>query len=153
MYIYYMHTHAYTYIHTYIQLSSHRFAVREMRQSLRMFQFSIPFSTVVSRIGPALYGEDDGTVQATFQVVYMIGWAPHESQPQPKRRGSGKVWRLSCLEYHACFVFIPVTFLAIIIRKLQVSDRKYPALCWIRLFPRGKIPENVHLKINGQYLS
>ncbi|CAB1104389.1 unnamed protein product [Ectocarpus sp. CCAP 1310/34] len=37
-----------------------------------------------------LYGEDDGTVQATFQVVYMIGWAPHESQPQPKRRGSGQ---------------------------------------------------------------
>eukprot|EP00752_Nemacystus_decipiens_P005287 g4795.t1 len=38
----------------------------------------------------ALYGEDDGTIQATFQVVYMIGWAPHESQPQPKRRGSGQ---------------------------------------------------------------
>ncbi|CAM9587522.1 unnamed protein product [Ascophyllum nodosum] len=38
----------------------------------------------------ALYGEEDGTVQATFQIVYMIGWAPHESQPQPKRRGSGK---------------------------------------------------------------
>ncbi|CAM9498829.1 unnamed protein product [Scytosiphon promiscuus] len=37
-----------------------------------------------------LYGEDDGTIQATFQVVYMIGWAPHESQPQPKRRGSGQ---------------------------------------------------------------
>lgn len=38
-----------------------------------------------------LYGEEDGTVQATFQVVYMIGWAPHDSQPQPKRRGSGQV--------------------------------------------------------------
>lgn len=40
-----------------------------------------------------LYGEEDGTIQATFQVVYMIGWAPHESQPQPKRRGSGQVSR------------------------------------------------------------
>lgn len=38
-----------------------------------------------------LYGENDGSVPATFQVVYMIGWAPHESQPQPKKRGSGKV--------------------------------------------------------------
>jgi hypothetical protein len=38
-----------------------------------------------------LYGEEDGSVPATFQVVYMIGWAPHESQPQPKKRGSGKV--------------------------------------------------------------
>lgn len=41
--------------------------------------------------GAAMYGEEDGTVEATFQVVYMIGWAPHESQPQPKRRGSGQV--------------------------------------------------------------
>lgn len=38
-----------------------------------------------------LYGEEDGTIQATFQVVYMIGWAPHDSQPKPKRRGSGQV--------------------------------------------------------------
>lgn len=28
---------------------------------------------------------------ATFQVVYMIGWAPHDSQPRPKKRGSGRV--------------------------------------------------------------
>ncbi|CAM9125654.1 unnamed protein product, partial [Discosporangium mesarthrocarpum] len=37
-----------------------------------------------------IYGEPDGTVEATFQVVYMIGWSPHESQPTPKRRGSGQ---------------------------------------------------------------
>ncbi|CAN0027143.1 unnamed protein product, partial [Choristocarpus tenellus] len=37
-----------------------------------------------------MYGEEDGTVQATFQVVYMIGWAPHESQPRAKRRGSAQ---------------------------------------------------------------
>ncbi|CAM9166671.1 unnamed protein product, partial [Phaeothamnion confervicola] len=40
----------------------------------------------------ALYGEDDGdgsiSVPASFQVCYMIGWAPHASQQQPKRRGS-----------------------------------------------------------------
>lgn len=38
-----------------------------------------------------LYGEEDGSVPATFQVVYMIGWAPHASQPLPKRRGSAQV--------------------------------------------------------------
>ena len=27
-------------------------------------------------------------VPATFQVIYMIGWAPHEQQQQPDRRGS-----------------------------------------------------------------
>lgn len=38
----------------------------------------------------ALHGEADGTIEATFQIIYMIGWAPHESQPKAKRRGSGQ---------------------------------------------------------------
>ncbi|DAZ92963.1 TPA: LOW QUALITY PROTEIN: hypothetical protein N0F65_006282 [Lagenidium giganteum] len=37
-----------------------------------------------------MYGNPDGTVPATFQVIYMIGWAPHESQQQPLRRGSAQ---------------------------------------------------------------
>ena len=32
--------------------------------------------------------EPADTIEATFQIVYVIGWAPHESQPQPKTRGS-----------------------------------------------------------------
>lgn len=36
------------------------------------------------------YGEPDGTVPATFQVVSMIGWSPDSSQPKPKRRGSAQ---------------------------------------------------------------
>ena len=28
------------------------------------------------------------SVESTVQVIYAIGWTPHESQPQPKRRGS-----------------------------------------------------------------
>jgi SAM-dependent methyltransferase len=39
-----------------------------------------------------LYGErhaePGGRVRATFQVIYLTGWAPHESQPQALRRGS-----------------------------------------------------------------
>ena len=35
-----------------------------------------------------LYGNEDGSVPATFQVLYMIGWKPHASQPAPKKRGS-----------------------------------------------------------------
>jgi len=34
------------------------------------------------------YGNPDGSVPATFQVVYMVGWKPHSSQPSAKRRGS-----------------------------------------------------------------
>ena len=36
-------------------------------------------------------GIDDGhdeEVKATIQVIYAIGWTPHESQQKPKKRGS-----------------------------------------------------------------
>jgi NADH dehydrogenase [ubiquinone] 1 alpha subcomplex assembly factor 5 len=35
-----------------------------------------------------LYGLPDGSIPASFQIIYMIGWAPHASQPKPKPRGS-----------------------------------------------------------------
>ncbi len=36
------------------------------------------------------FGNEDSTVPATFQVVYLSGWSPHESQPKPLRRGSAR---------------------------------------------------------------
>lgn len=36
----------------------------------------------------ALYGEQDGVVSATFQLIYMIGWKPATTQPRALRRGS-----------------------------------------------------------------
>ena len=33
--------------------------------------------------------DEDGRVTETFEIVYLIGWAPDESQPKPARRGSG----------------------------------------------------------------
>ncbi|XP_072265715.1 arginine-hydroxylase NDUFAF5, mitochondrial isoform X2 [Pyxicephalus adspersus] len=38
-----------------------------------------------------MYGEEDGSVPATFQIYYMIGWKPHESQAKPAKRGSASV--------------------------------------------------------------
>jgi SAM-dependent methyltransferase len=42
-----------------------------------------------------IYGErfsdPDGRVRATFDVVSLSGWAPHESQPKPLRPGSAKM--------------------------------------------------------------
>ncbi|KAG8124423.1 hypothetical protein E2320_019768 [Naja naja] len=35
-----------------------------------------------------LYGNNDGTIPATFQIYYMIGWKFHKSQAQPAERGS-----------------------------------------------------------------
>lgn len=37
----------------------------------------------------AMYGGDEG-VPATFQVMYLSGWAPHATQQQPKTRGTAK---------------------------------------------------------------
>jgi SAM-dependent methyltransferase len=34
------------------------------------------------------HSEPDGRLRATFDVIYLIGWAPHESQQQPLAPGS-----------------------------------------------------------------
>ncbi|XP_054634344.1 arginine-hydroxylase NDUFAF5, mitochondrial isoform X2 [Dunckerocampus dactyliophorus] len=38
-----------------------------------------------------MYGNEDGSIPATFDVLYMIGWKPHASQPKAAKRGSGSV--------------------------------------------------------------
>jgi SAM-dependent methyltransferase len=42
-----------------------------------------------------IYGERfadaDGRIRATFEIVWLSGWAPHESQQKPLRPGSAKV--------------------------------------------------------------
>ncbi|KAL1737644.1 hypothetical protein HDZ31DRAFT_51972, partial [Schizophyllum fasciatum] len=44
-----------------------------------------------SAIYKALHGNEDGSIPATFQIVYMIGWKPSPNQPKPAKRGSGEV--------------------------------------------------------------
>ena len=50
----------------------------------------------------ALYGErfadEAGTVTASFDLVTLTGWAPHESQQKPLRPGSGKVSLKSAID-------------------------------------------------------
>jgi SAM-dependent methyltransferase len=36
------------------------------------------------------FTDREGRLRATFQVLFLTGWAPHESQQQPARRGSGQ---------------------------------------------------------------
>ena len=38
-----------------------------------------------------LYSNEDGSVPATFQMIYFIGWKPDPSQPKALERGSGNV--------------------------------------------------------------
>ena len=37
------------------------------------------------------YSDPDGRVRASFDIVWLSGWAPHESQQKPARRGSATV--------------------------------------------------------------
>jgi SAM-dependent methyltransferase len=37
------------------------------------------------------YSDADGRIRATFSIIYLSGWAPHESQPKPLKRGSASV--------------------------------------------------------------
>ncbi len=37
------------------------------------------------------HAEPDGRLRATFDIVYLTGWTPHESQQKPLRPGSAKV--------------------------------------------------------------
>lgn len=37
------------------------------------------------------FADSAGRIPATFEVLYLTGWAPHESQQKPARRGSGQV--------------------------------------------------------------
>jgi SAM-dependent methyltransferase len=36
------------------------------------------------------YADPDGRIRATFEIVWLSGWAPHESQQQPLAPGSAK---------------------------------------------------------------
>jgi len=36
------------------------------------------------------FSDADGRVRATFDVIWLSGWAPHESQQKPLKPGSAK---------------------------------------------------------------
>jgi SAM-dependent methyltransferase len=44
----------------------------------------------MTEIYAAQFSDPDGRVRATFEFVWVSGWAPHESQPQPLKPGSAK---------------------------------------------------------------
>ncbi|EGR51817.1 uncharacterized protein TRIREDRAFT_55205 [Trichoderma reesei QM6a] len=46
----------------------------------------------------ALHGNPDGSIPATFRIIYMIGWREGENQPKPLARGSGQTSLKDILE-------------------------------------------------------
>ena len=37
-----------------------------------------------------MYADADGSIPASFQIIYLTGWSPHESQQRPLARGSAE---------------------------------------------------------------
>jgi SAM-dependent methyltransferase len=48
----------------------------------------------------ARYSDADGRVRASFDIVWLSGWAPHPSQPQPLKPGSAQVRLADALGTH-----------------------------------------------------
>lgn len=46
---------------------------------------------VADQVYRTAYPAQGGRIRATFEIVYLTGWAPAESQPKPLRPGSAKV--------------------------------------------------------------
>jgi len=44
----------------------------------------------VAEIYSERFSDSDGRIRATFDIVWLSGWAPHESQPKPLKPGSAK---------------------------------------------------------------
>ena len=48
----------------------------------------IPTMLRMSEIYAQRFSDSDGRIRATFDVIWLSGWAPHESQPRPLKPGS-----------------------------------------------------------------
>jgi hypothetical protein len=44
----------------------------------------------MAEIYAARFADADGRVRATFDIVWLSGWTPHESQQKPLRPGSAR---------------------------------------------------------------
>ena len=50
------------------------------------------------RIYQEQFADTDGKIPATFEIIYLNGWSPHESQQKPLARGSAKLSLTEALE-------------------------------------------------------
>jgi hypothetical protein len=46
--------------------------------------------TAAAQIYQERFSDPDGRVRATFEIISLSGWAPHDSQQRPAARGSAQ---------------------------------------------------------------
>ncbi|CAN5465157.1 methyltransferase domain-containing protein [soil metagenome] len=69
--------------------------LRAMGETNQLAGLVRPLTRAIAGRAAALYaeryGDADGKIPATFEIVNLAGWAPHESQQKPLKRGSASV--------------------------------------------------------------
>ncbi|MDP3404587.1 MAG: methyltransferase domain-containing protein [Brevundimonas sp.] len=69
--------------------------LRAMGETSVLAGVTRPLTRSIITRAAALYaerhGDADGRIPATFEIVNLAGWAPHDSQPKPLPRGSARV--------------------------------------------------------------
>jgi len=48
------------------------------------------FFMEVAKLYQEMYASDDGRITASFEIIFLLGWSPHENQQKPLRPGSAK---------------------------------------------------------------
>jgi NADH dehydrogenase [ubiquinone] 1 alpha subcomplex assembly factor 5 len=72
----------------------------QRRERVSLDTFLATASLYGHLFGASHEGAMPGDIEASLQIIYAIGWTPHESQPQPLERGSAthKVGDISAVE-------------------------------------------------------
>ena len=66
-------------------------AVRARRRTLHRDTALASAAAYHALFGGDAEGAECGGVPATYQIIYMTGWAPHANQQQAKKRGTATV--------------------------------------------------------------
>lgn len=80
--------------------------IRDLRgfgaTSVRIDDASPPLTRAIATRAAAIYAEnfsdDDGRIRATFQMISLSGWSPHDSQQKPLKPGSATIELRDVLE-------------------------------------------------------
>ncbi|PRW59398.1 methyltransferase At1g22800 [Chlorella sorokiniana] len=75
-----------------VQLVEHLRSMGESNALLKR-RLGLPRSVALATAAAytSLFAEEDGSIPATYEVIYMTGWAPHPSQQKAAKRGSATV--------------------------------------------------------------
>ena len=79
------------------------------------------------------FAGQDGKVRATFEILYLCGWSPHESQQKPLKPGSAKARLADALRTSEIAAGDKASF-----PRRDKQDYRRPRLCdhtWPRVLP------------------